>query len=278
MIAPIDSVRDLIRKEGFPQPRRLEAMDWPDVAEAVADPSAVLLLPVGATEQHGPGMPICTDTCISSAVCDCASAIGGAFVAPAIAYAVSAGHTGKWPGTFSLAHETFIAVMEDWTAWAVSMGWRRALWVNSHFGNDASLRVALDKARLRHMGRLQIGLVHTFKLSPSIWNYFVSDAEDLHANRAEADLMLFLAPDAVRRDRLEDDPDRTAGSVFSYPVAQTSLNGVTGAPSEGDAARGRERFLEMARALAATVEAAKTEKPPLDASFWSRVATPFRKS
>jgi creatinine amidohydrolase len=70
-------------------------------------------------------------------------------------------------------------------------------------------------------------------------------------------------------DLVEDDPDRTGGTVFSYPVAQTSLNGITGNPSLGDAARGETLFAEMGDALAAFVETAKTEVPPLEASYWN---------
>lgn len=159
--------------------------------------------------------------------------------------------------------------MAEWTAWAVSMSWTRVLWVNSHFGNDASLRVALDKARLTHLGQLQIGLVTTFQISEDVWKDFSSDAEDLHANKAETDLMLFLYPDSVDITTIEDDPDRTEGTVFSYPVAQTSLNGLTGSPSQASAEQGRELFLKMASALAAKVETAKTESPPLPPEQWS---------
>ncbi len=266
---------DLLQARKLGLPRRLEDLSWPTVGEAARDEHAVLILPIGATEQHGPHLPINTDTCIGTAVCDLASAMSGAWVAPALAYTVSSGHTGKWPGTFSLQHETFIAVMAEWTAWAVHMGWRRILWVNSHFGNDASLRVALDQARVRHLGKLQIGLLHTFRLSPAIWDYFISDAEDLHANKAETDLMLFLAPELVDMSQAEDDPDRTGGMVFSCPVAQTSLNGLTGAPSEGTAERGQSLLLEMGAALAAKIELAKTEVPPLPPSEWSDVTTPL---
>ena len=257
------------------RPHRIETLAWPEVGEAARAEDGILILPIGATEQHGPHLPINTDTCIASAVCDYASACTGAWVAPAMSYTVSAGHTGKWPGTFSLTHKTFIQALEQWTAWAVHMGWTRVLWVNSHFGNDASLRVALDRVRLRHLDALQIGLVDTFHLSPAIWEYFKSDAEDLHANRAETDLMLFLTPESVDMGKVEDDPDRTEGTVFSYPVAQTSLNGVTGKPSLGTSERGRELFAEMGQALAAKIETAKSEKPPLPAAQWHGVTTPL---
>jgi len=69
-------------------------------------------------------------------------------------------------------------------------------------------------------------------------------------------------------DWVEDDPDRTAGLVFSYTVSQTSLNGITGKPSLGSAARGKELFEQMGEALAALVERARTEQPPLCSDHW----------
>ena len=74
--------------------------------------------------------------------------------------------------------------------------------------------------------------------------------------------MLHLAPESVDMDAAEDDPDRTVGKVFSYPVAQTSKHGLTGKPSLASAADGAALFEKMGNALAALLEAAKTEPPP----------------
>jgi creatinine amidohydrolase len=71
-------------------------------------------------------------------------------------------------------------------------------------------------------------------------------------------------------DRLEnsDDPDRTGSTVFSYPVAQTSLNGVTGSPSLASAPEGKALFERMVSALAGKVALAIEENPPLAAGHW----------
>ena len=218
----------------------------------------------GAAWAH---LPINTDTVIATAVCQYASAVTGVPVLPAVCYSVSIGHTEKWPGTFSVFHETFIHSMRELAAWCVATGWKRLLFVNSHFGNDASLRVAVDRLRFDYSGRLLVGTKNTYSLTPEIWRYFLSDAEDLHANKAETDLMLCLAPDTVRMEAVKDDPDRTEGTVFSHMVANTSLNGVTGKPSEGSAERGRLLFAEMGQALAGIVEKARTETAPIT---WER--------
>ncbi|MCB1065840.1 MAG: creatininase family protein [Verrucomicrobiae bacterium] len=253
----------------LPHPVRLDELSWSQIAALQEGGMRMLMLPTGATEQHGPHLPINTDSVIATRLTEAASSITGIPCLPVMTYTVSAGHTAKWPGTFSLRHETFIHSILDLVDWMVASGWKRLLVVNSHFGNDAVLRVAIDQLRLRHLNRLQIGMVNTFLLTPSIKAYFFADAEDLHANRAETDLMLHLAPDTVDMTAVEDDPDRTEGKVFSYPVSQTSLNGITGSPSEGTAEQGERLFREMAAALAEKASAALTETPPLDPSYWA---------
>ena len=253
------------------EPILLENLAWPEIGELCDRNGSMLLLPIGATEQHGPHLPINTDTMIAESVCWYASAKTSVPVLPTITYSVSVGHTTKWPGTFSLLHETFIASLRQIAAWSAAAGWKRLLLINSHFGNDASMRVAVDQIRLAHLGSLQIGAKNTFNLTPSIWKYFIGDAEDLHANRAETDLMLFLAPELVRTGRVQDDPDRTQDTVFSYPVAQTSLNGVTGSPSQGSARNGEHLFREIAESVSSLAERAKTEMPPLSHDHWQKL-------
>lgn len=250
-------------------PVLLETLPWPDLQQMLEAGHELLLLPVGATEQHGPHLPINTDTLIATATCQAASALTGAPMLPALNYTVSLGHTEKWPGTFALFHETLIATVREIGRWAFATGWKRLLLVNSHFGNDASLRVAVDRLRFDFVNRLQIATRNTFNLTPSIWEYFISDAADLHANKAETDLMLHLAPETVDMAAAEDDPDRTTETVFNYMVANTSLNGVTGNPTEGTAGRGKLLFEEIGEALATIVEKARRETAPVE---WQRTA------
>jgi len=248
----------------------LEQLAWPEIAALRGKNGGLLMLPMGATEQHGPHLPAGMDTLLVEKVCEAASARTGVPMMSALRYTVSQGHTPKWPGTFSLRHGTFVSVIRELAAWAVATGWKRLLLVNSHFGNDAPARVAVDQLRLEYMGRLQIGLAHVFKTGEGIWDAYTSDADDLHANRAETSLMLHLYPELVKMERLEtsDDEDRTGGTVFSYPVAQTSLNGVTGKPSGATAEEGSELFEKMVGGLSMLLEKAKNEEPPLPPAEW----------
>jgi creatinine amidohydrolase len=261
---------DRVSREAGGPPILIENLPWPEISALRDQNGSLLVLPLGATEQHGPHLPVNADTLIVQAACWFASAKTDAPILPVLPITVSVGHTPKWPGTFSVWHETFIATLREIAAWCAATGWRRLLFVNSHFGNDACLRVAVDQIRCEHVGTLQVASRNTFNLTPAIWDAFTTDAADLHANKAETDLLLFLAPELVKMDALaaSDDPDRTANSVFSHPVPQTSLNGVTGSPSLATSDAGSALFFEIANALAALIERAKSDAPPLDASHW----------
>lgn len=250
-------------------PVLLEQLAWPDAQRTLDD---VLLLPIGATEQHGPHLPLNTDTLIATASCHYASAQTGAPVLPALSFTVSLGHTEKWPGTFALMHETLMSTVREIATWAVASGWKRLLIINSHFGNDAPLRCAVDRLRFDFVGKLLVAVRNTWALTQSIAAHFTHDAADWHANEAETSLLLHVAPQLVRTERIEDDPDRTSGCVFPHMVPHTSKNGVTGAPSLATAERGAALLREIGDALVALIERARTEQPPL---AWERTTTAF---
>lgn len=244
-----------------------EEMTWPQIAAMRDDGMDFCLLPAGATEQHGPHLPVNTDSVFANSVCRYASAKTGVPVLPTLTIGCSLGHTDHWPGTLSLYPETFSSNVREIAGFLIRTGFKRLLIVNSHWGNTSSLRCAIDRLRFDHAGRFQIGLKNSFEFTRGIWAQFIDDGEDFHANRAETALMEFLDPAAVRKEKIQDDPDRTAGKVFTYVVPQTSTNGLTGHPSRATAEDGRRLFLEMGEALTAFVTAARTEKAPLD---WSR--------
>jgi len=243
-------------------PVRLADLAWPEIA-ALPPEESVALIPIGAIEQHGPHLPIDTDLRIAEGVCLLASSLTGAPVLPGWAYGVSTGHTEKWPGTFSLRHQTFTDALCDLACWLQAIGWKRVLFVNGHCGNDACLRVAID--RIRTSTSLLAAVRNTWQLSPEIAAAFSADATDWHANCAETSVMLILAPHTVHLERLTaaDDPDRTGGLVFPHRVAHTSTNGVTGQPSAATAAQGRELLQNMGHALASLIRQAHAETPPL---------------
>lgn len=254
----------------------IESLPWPKVKAWQAN-CPLLVLPLGATEQHGPALPINTDTLIADTLCRAACEKAQVPMAPVMAYTSSGGHTTKWPGTFSLAPKTFIDSLVQIAKWAEATGWEKLYIVNAHAGNDAPMRVAVDQIRMELIGKLQIGYLNTFFMNPEIEGHFTQDAKDLHANKGECDLVRHLAPESVDQAALpnSDDPDRTAELVFTYPVSQTSLNGTTGQPSMGDASDGERLFKLMTDALVEKLERAKSESPPLPEGEWSGAPVGF---
>jgi creatinine amidohydrolase len=236
---------------------------WPDLGDLAAG-GEVGLVPVGAVEQHGPHLPTGTDTIIATAMCDAASERCGAPVLPAIPLGASYGHGTILPGTISLTPELLAAVVRQYAEWAATSGLTRLLFVNSHFGNSASIGIATDHLRLFRPD-LQVGTVDWWTLDPLVAAETVADGVDLHANRAETSVMLAVAPELVDRTRMAgaDDPDRTADLVFRYTAVSLSTNGVTGRPSEASAELGRTLVARTADALAIRVERGRTEEPPL---------------
>jgi creatinine amidohydrolase len=253
----------MIAQQAGARPRWWSSMTWPEVVAMRDGGGDMVLLPLGATEQHGPHLPLNTDSLLATAFCAYASAKTGVPVLPTIEYGCSLGHTDRWPGTLSLFPESLSLTVREIAGFLIRTGFGRLLIVNSHWGNTASLRCAIDRVRFEHAGRFQIGLRNTFEITRGVWGQFTDDGEDFHANRAETALMMHLAPELVRREQIQDDPDRTAGKVFTYVVPQTSTNGLTGHPSRATAGDGKRLFTEIGEALAATVAAAAVEEPPL---------------
>ncbi len=153
----------------------LELLAWPDLAERVSA-ARVVLVPVGATEQHGPHLPLTTDTLIAERLCEAAAERTGALVAPAISVGCSYGHGTRIPGTISLTPEQLIAVVRQYTDWIARSGFRRILFVNAHAGNSSALSVATDYLRLERAD-LQVGTVNWWDLDPELQAEMVTDGQ-----------------------------------------------------------------------------------------------------
>jgi creatinine amidohydrolase len=252
--------------------RRWEDLAWPELAGFDHE---VGLIPVGATEQHGPHLPTGTDTIIATALCERASARTGAPVLPAIPLAVSYGHGTGLPGTLSLTPELLAAVARQYAEWAATSGLTRLFYVNAHFGNSAALGIATDHLRLFRPD-LQVGVIDWWAVTPEVAADMTVDGEDVHAHRAETSVMLALAPELVHLDRLStaDDPDRTDGLVFRYTAPALSTNGVTGRPSQATAELGSTLVEAAVTAICDRIERGRTEKPPLGTAPFPSLTAP----
>jgi creatinine amidohydrolase len=250
----------------------LHHMTWEEVAEAVESGIQTAILPIGATEQHGPHMGCGMDTSIAHTLCTDAAAQAPVIRLPTLPYGCSIGHSKRWPGTMALSPKTLIDVICDIGDWVQSAGIRRLILINGHVTNEAPLRCALEMLRAKHDG-FMIALAHTAQLSDRVKQAHFNDADDWHANDAETALMMALHPEMVREDKLAeaDDPDRTDGCVFSHPVNRTSTNGVTGQPSAATKEKGTQLYQWMLEDLTQLLLKATTEESPLEQSYHQSV-------
>ena len=247
-------------------------LTWPELASAIPASCRAAILPLGATEQHGPHLGTGMDSVLAETLCREVGERTGVPVLPALHYGSSAAHSARWPGTLALSPQTFIAVLSDLGDWLYRSGVRRLFLVNCHVGNAAPAACALDVLRCRY-DDLSIALFNTGQLDAAIGAEFSRDAADWHANAAETSLMMALAPDCVRAELVAgaDDPDRTTGSVFAHPVNRTSRNGVTGRPSEASAEAGGQLYARLVEALVEKITRGLSETPPLAQSFFKSV-------
>jgi creatinine amidohydrolase len=229
------------------------------------------ILPVGATEQHGPHLGCGMDLVLADKLCAEVATATRVPMLPALPYGCSLGHSRRWPGTIALSPVTLIQVIKEAGDWAYYSGVRRLFIVNTHVTNAGPLRSALELLRAAH-DDLMVALINSATMSPRVRDAHFADAEDWHANAAETSLMLAVAPDLVREGLIQsaDDPDRTQGLVFAHPVNRTSTNGVTGRPSLATREDGARLFGWMVEDLCDIVRRGIAETPPLDASYFGK--------
>jgi len=240
---------------GSGTPIRWEELTWPEAHDASSKLNAVII-PVGATEQHGPHLPLAVDTQICEAVALGVSALTGVPVVPPLCYGVSASH-GDFGGTISLRPETMICVVQDVIDSLYDRGVRQFVLLNGHIWNNGVLDVSAEKLRVRHRdARVRaLGYV-TMYPGPEVDGHVRYGRALMHANFFETSVMLHLYPGLVRMDRATS--HRDVDSFWDYRMDQVSETGVWGRDvKESNAAHGKSEFercvVTTARAIAAAV-------------------------
>jgi creatinine amidohydrolase len=240
---------------GTGTPVRWEEMTWYE-ARAAASALDAVIIPVGATEQHGPHLPLAVDTLLGNAVALAVSAVTGVPVIPPLCYGVSGSH-GDFGGTISLRPETLIHVVEDVIDSLYERGIRQFILLNGHIWNNGALDVSAEKLRVRHRdARVRaLGYV-TMYPGPEVNGRVRFGRGLMHANFFETSVMLHLYPELVRMERATSHLD--VDSFWDYRMDQVSETGVWGRDvAEANAAHGRAEFercvITTARAVASAV-------------------------
>ncbi|MEU7765691.1 mycofactocin biosynthesis peptidyl-dipeptidase MftE [Nocardia sp. NPDC049190] len=203
----------------------LADLTWPE-AGARAAAGAILAVAVGATEQHGPHLPLSTDTDVAAELCARLVAVRpDVLVGPAIPYGASGEHAG-FAGTLSIGQAALELLVVELCRSATAT-FDRILLVNWHGGNIEPLRRA--EGLLRSESR-------------DVRVYLPRFDGDPHAGRAETALQLALAPDRVRGDLAAAGDTRPLSELLPLlragGVRAVSANGVLGDPAGATAAEG----------------------------------------
>ena len=192
----------------------------------------LVLVPIGSTEQHGPHLPLETDTLVAAAVARRIAGSLGGYVAPAISIGASGEHQG-FPGVLSIGTDTLRLVLLELVR-SLSLWAGRVVLVNGHGGNLAAVMGAVDQL---------IGEGHHVTWVPC------TVEGDAHAGRTETSVMLHLAPWLVRPHRAEPGNTRPIAELLpelmASGVRHVSPNGVLGNPRGATAVEGAELFEQM---------------------------------
>ncbi|WP_235036203.1 mycofactocin biosynthesis peptidyl-dipeptidase MftE [Arthrobacter sp. 18067] len=225
--------------------QELGDLAWPDVRER-----PTVIVPIGSTEQHGPHLPLNTDTVVATAVAEAvASRVPHhAFVAPPVSYGSSGEHQ-SFAGTASIGSAALsffvVELVRSLSTWA-----GRIILINAHGGNIAALSKAVPQL---------VAEQHNVA-----WLPCVAEGGDLHAGRTETSLMLHLRPDTVRLERSR------AGNMGLLPdilpqlkaegISAVSPSGVLGDPTGASAAEGRRSLEQMAENALRRISEGVTDK------------------
>jgi creatinine amidohydrolase len=250
-------------------------MTAPELKRLAAQADALAILPVGSLEQHGPHLPVITDTASASTAAIRAARLVAQDDAAPVAVAVLPGlwlgmseHHLPFGGTISVDYRAYFAILEGIVRSLKSLGFARLLIVNGHGGNVDPLAVAVRELAVSH----DLPIVATtpwFLKRSETAAIFESDTAPKHACEGETSVMMAIAGDIVRVDKLDEAMQQAPAPVHApagfsrfYSFAERApVTGTWGDPRTASADKG-ERFLAVqASALADAIR---------DKALWTR--------
>jgi creatinine amidohydrolase len=229
-------------------------LSWPELRRA-AEADTMVIVPVGATEQHGHHLPIQVDWRLVHTIAESAARAATergrrVLVTPPIWTGFSPHHM-QFPGSVTLRMTTFLALIGDLVQSLHQHGFRRILLLNGHGGNAHLLRALVQELRFTHAIRVA---------AASYWDFAVADIQQWrqsvpgginHACELETSLMLAVRPDLVDMSRARDatlpasstylSPDLAVGGAVTVArtFAELTRDGVIGAAALADRPRGQ---------------------------------------
>ena len=216
----------------------------PDVKRALAN-GLIALLPVGALEQHGPHLPLVTDTVLAEGIARRIAERSGGFLLPSITFGEAWSAEG-WAGTISVSAETLAASVTDIGRGLARGGFAGLVTVNGHFGNRAPIALATERLagvfpvlNLDYPGLEEAAAAFCTSLPAGPGFY--------HADEVETSMMLALAPTKVRMDLAVAEYPTFPADFGTRPIQLSTFNssGVFGDPRGATAATGEKIIAQI---------------------------------
>lgn len=227
------------------EPVRLAHLPWRRVAEHLREDPR-LLVPVGTTLQHGPHLPLGTDTIVVTRLAEAISARCGVLLAPTLPYGANSLRDDEYAGSAGVRGKTLHRTINELVSVWEDHGVTEFVLLTSHgYGPhlQALATVASDSARVRAVD------LHAVDLSDHLEGHQGGE----HAGEMATSLMLHLAPEQVRREEAEDLvlPPEAVGQLRAgeEPVPPPGSSGVVGRPSLASEEKGRRIFEHLVRFL-----------------------------
>ena len=233
----------------------LDRMTSPEVRGEQERGRDTVVIAFGATEQHGPHMPLATDALLGDHMARAVAEQLDAFVAPTVRIGCSEHHL-DFPGTLSLSEATFRALVGDVVRSLARGGFRRVVLLPTHGGNFAPLAAAVAdlKGSVEIEVRALTDLGALFAVAQcGADEYGVPLGEGgLHAGEWETSMLMAIHPELVHSERFEagytGEAQQAVTAMFAAGVKSIAENGVVGDPARASADHG-ERYWQEALAI-----------------------------
>jgi creatinine amidohydrolase len=232
---------------------RLDEMTWPEIKAAIAGGRTRVVFACGATEQHGPHLPLKVDALIGTALAEAVADRLDAFAAPTLHVGCSRHHM-DFPGTLTLTEPTFKAVVREHCDSLRAHGFTEILVIPSHGGNFRPLAELVPELPGVQTYTDLEGMI-------GAWEEIIVAAGGPaghvggHADIAEASMILALRPELVRAAEAAagytGDPQAVLSRIFTDGFASVTANGVLGDPAGMSPELGRALLDGMAERIAA---------------------------
>jgi creatinine amidohydrolase len=241
----------------------IEEMTWPEVKAAIQSGKRRVIVMLGAMEQHGPHLPIGTDTYLGYATGErLARRLGDALVAPVVTLGYSVGHL-PMAGTVSIEETTLEAVIVDVCRSLARHGFQEIILLCSHGGNYRAVRSVLARLREEHR-ELRISTITDFdEWLQHAKQFAAREGLDMarlgvHAGGGETSLMLAHRPDLVQMDKacegFTGDASIRWRSKVPPPMDTMSPTGILGDARGSTADLGEKMFSERIERVARMIE------------------------